>query len=204
MPDRWPHLGEEFEQTPACRRAAHVDCPHLHGAGGGFNPRRLRFEFGEQLCECSCHASCPVQYETKRLTISKGTWYTSCTCAGAEVARQRLDRRNKDSAEVREERQRLRNADREAVEATPARASGRSREEIREIYIAERRARNLQVPAEPVLDAVVEHITTGNPLPAIRVLGETLFQTGKGINDAMSRPRGRQAKGSTGGSNKSE
>ena len=77
-------------------------------------------------------------------------------------------------------------------------------EEIREIYISEMRARNLKVPAEPVLDAVVDHITTGNPLPGIRVLGETLFQTGKEINDAMSRPRGRHAKGNAGGSNKSE
>jgi hypothetical protein len=58
---------------------------------------------------------------------------------------------------------------------------------------AELRARNLKVPAEPVLDAVVDHIA-GNPLPAIRVLGESLFQTGKALYD-VSRPRGRHAKG---------
>jgi hypothetical protein len=101
-------------------------------------------------------------------------WYTSCTCPGAEVARQRLDDAGikvRDFAEMREERQRRSRAGKEAVAATRARAAGKSREEIREIYIAELHARNLKVPAEAVLDAAVDHIT-GNPLPAIRVLGE--------------------------------
>lgn len=196
MPDRWTHLDEECRLTPACRRAAHDDCPHSHGAGGGFNPWRLRFEFGEQLCRCPCHASCPVQYDARRLSVSMKAWYTSCTCPGAEVARQRLDDAGikvRDFDELWEERRRLRSAGREATEATRARADGRSREEIREIYIAERRARNLEVPAESVLDAVVDYIT-GNPLPAARVLGESLLQTGKGLHD-LSRPRGRHAKG---------
>jgi hypothetical protein len=202
MPNRRPHSGDEFERTPACRRAAHVDCPHFHGFGGGFNPRRLRLEFGQQLCKCSCHASCPVRYEPRRLTVSKKAWYTSCTCPGAEVARQRLDDAGievRDFDEVMEEKRRRRIAGREAVEATRARAAGRSREEIREIYIAERRAKNLKVPEERVLDAVVEYITTGNRLPAIRVL----FETGKGIYDDISRLGGRHAKGRTGGSGES-
>ena len=91
MADRRPPSDEECEQTPACRRAGHVDCPHVHGSGGGFNPRRLRFEFGQQLCRCACHAACPVQYETNRQTVSREAWQTSCTCPGADVARQRLD-----------------------------------------------------------------------------------------------------------------
>jgi len=196
MPGWRPHMGDEFDQTPACGRGAHVECPHVNGAGGGFNPRRLRFEFGSGLCECSCHASCPVQYEARRRTISKKAWYTSCTCTGAEVARQRLDDAGikvRDFDEVMEEKRRRRSAGREAIEATRACARGRSREEIREIYIAERRARNLEVPAEPVLSAVVDHITTGSRLPVIRAL----LQIAKGIYDDASRPRGRHAKGST-------
>jgi len=50
----------------------------------------LAVEFGLSLCQCSCHASCPVQYEGNRRTISDEAWYTSCTCTGAEAARQRL------------------------------------------------------------------------------------------------------------------
>lgn len=112
-------------------------------------------------------------------------WYTSCTCPGADGERQRLDNAGikvRDFAELREERKRLSRAHQEARAATRARAAGRSREEIREIYIAELRARNLKVPAEPVLDAAVDYIT-GNPLPAGRVLGESLFQMGKGLYD---------------------
>lgn len=85
----------------------------------------------------------------------------------------------------------------EAAAATRTRAAGRSREEIREMYIAELRARNVKVPAEPVLDAAVDYIT-GNPLPAARVLGESLFQMGKGLYD-ISRPRGRHVKGGPAG-----
>ncbi len=99
-----------------------------------------------------------------------------------------------DLAELRGQRQRRRNAVSEAVAATRARAAGSSREEIREINIAERRARNLTVPEEPALDAVVDHITTGDPLPAFRVLGESLLRTGKGFHDP-SRPHDRGAKG---------
>jgi hypothetical protein len=178
------------------KRGAHVECPHLNGAGGGFSPRRLRFELGSHLCECSCHASCPVQYEAHRRTISEKAWYTSCTCTGAKATRQRLDDAGikvRDFAEFHEERQRRHNAGREAIEATRARARGRSREEIKEIYLAERRARNLEVPAEPVLDAVVEHITTGSQLPLIRAL----LQMGKRTYDDASRPRGRHAKART-------
>jgi hypothetical protein len=148
------------------------------------------------LCECSCHASCPVQYEGNRRTTSRKAWYTSCACAGAEVVRRRLDNAGikvRDFDEVMEEKRRRRNARREAVAAAKTRADGRSREEIREIYKAELQARNLKVPEEPVLDAVVEYIATGNRLPAIHAL----FETGKGIYDAASGPRGRHAKGTT-------
>lgn len=203
MPPRWPPVDPECALTPACKRAAHDDCPHVHGAGGGFNPRRVRVEFGWHLCRCPCHVSCPVQYEPRRLTVSQKTWYTSCTCPGAEVARQRLDdagRTVRDFDEMQEERQRRRSAGKEAAVAAQARAAGMSREEIREIYIAELRARNLKVPEERVLDAVVESIITGSRLPAISVLGEILFETGKGIYDDMSRPRGRHAKGGPGSS----
>jgi hypothetical protein len=88
MADR-TDVDEECRLTPDCRRAAHDDCQHTHGAGSGFNPRRLRFEFGEQLCRCPCHASCPVT-STTSLTVTRKAWYTSCTCPGAEVGRQTL------------------------------------------------------------------------------------------------------------------
>ena len=70
--------------------------------------------------------------------------------------------------------------------------------EIRRLYLAELDARNLKVPAEPVLDAVVDHIITGSPLPAVRLLGESLLRTGKAVYDTLNDfpPPGRHARGS--------
>jgi hypothetical protein len=182
MPDPWTEFEEAF-RTRACAREVHQDCPHFSGMGGGFNPRRLRPEFGAGLCRCSCHSLCPVTITTKRLTVPVKAWYTSCTCPGAEQERRALDEAGieiRDFGELREETRRRSLARKEAFGAARAHAAGKSREEIREIYVAELRARDLKIPAEPVLDAVVEHIT-GNPLSAARLLGESLVQIGKGI-----------------------
>jgi hypothetical protein len=87
-----------------------------------------------------------------------------------------------DFGEIREEARRRSQLRNEAFRATQARATGKSRAEIREIYLAELRARDLRMPAEPVLDALVERIK-GNPLPAARVLGESLAGIGKGFHE---------------------
>ena len=184
MPDRWPPLDEESRLAPACRGAAHDDCPHRHGVGGGFNPRRLRLEFGEHLCQCACHASCPIA-STKRLTVPRKAWYTSCTCPGADDERERLDDAGiefPDFAELREKAKRRSRAGHEAYEAARARSAGKTRDEIRDIYLSELNARGMKKPAEPILDAVVERIA-GNPLPAVRLLGEIVGQIGKGLYD---------------------
>jgi hypothetical protein len=183
MPDR-AHHHDGGMQSKYCNQAAHADCPHGFGSGAGFNPRRLRLEAGEVLCRCSCHDACPVT-NPKRLSVPKKDWYAFCTCVGAAAQRQRLDDAGiepRDLSELWEERRSRRRAGREAFEATRARAAGLSREEIRQTYIAERRARQLNVPAEPVLDAVVEQIA-GNPLPVARLLGERVVQLGKGFHD---------------------
>jgi hypothetical protein len=184
LPDRWAEF-DEFLRSRACVREAHRDCAHILAAGGGFNPRRLRLEFGAGLCKCSCHSSCPVTITTKRLTVPAKTWYTSCICPGAEQERQRLDEAGiefPDFAELREKAKHRSRARQEAYEAARARAAGKRREEIRDIYVSELNARGLKVPAEPILDAVVERIA-GNPLPGIRLMGESLAQIGKALYD---------------------
>jgi hypothetical protein len=185
VPDH-PTGFRESLRTPACAREEHQDCPHLSGMGGGFNPRRLRPEFGAGLCPCVCHCSCPVTITTSRLTVPMKTWHTSCTCPGAEPERQRLADHGieiRDFSEMREDAQRLARARKEAYEAARAHAAGKSREEIREIYLAERRARGLPVPSDRILDAVVERIMTGNPLPAARIAGEGLVRMGKSLHE---------------------
>jgi hypothetical protein len=187
MPEQGPGAAEFSDSllTSPCARGTHQDCPHISATGGGFNPRRLRFEHGAELCPCACHAACPVVLTAKRFTVSMKTWDTSCTCPGAQQERHRLADAGikiRDLAETREDAHRLSRARTEAYEAARARAAGKSRDEIRDIYLAERRARDLNVPSDQILGAVVERITTGNPLPAARTAGEGLVRMGKALH----------------------
>jgi hypothetical protein len=178
--DDWPGF-HESPRTPDCTHGNHQDCSHVNGLGGGINPRRLRPEFGAALCPCPCHASCPATITTRRMTIPLKTWYDTCTCPGA-------DRRHFDDAgpppdfstQWEEARARSR-ASREAFAATKARAAGLDREQIRQAYIAELRARSLKIPPDPVLKVAVDSLM-GNPLPAARLLGQNLTAMGKEIH----------------------
>ena len=67
---------------------------------------------------------------------------------------------------------------REAAEAVRARAAGKSREELKDLYIAELRSRGLNIPREQILDANIDAIT-GNYLPAFRLLGQSLASLGR-------------------------
>lgn len=182
MSDRWAEFGQ-VGMSPACTREAHGDCAHVFGLGGGFNPRRLRLEFGAGLCPCSCHSSCPVTVSGKRMTVPLKTWRESCTCPGAERERCRLDEDGvglRDFDEMWEDARHRSRARKQAFQAACARSAGKGREEIREIYVAELNARGLDEPSEAVLDAIVDRIR-GNPLPAVRLAAEGLAQVGKGL-----------------------
>ena len=65
--------------------------------------------------------------------------------------------------------------------AARARAAGKSREEVREIYLAELNARGLPRQSEAVLDAAVDSIS-GNRLPAVCIAAENLGQMGKELH----------------------
>jgi hypothetical protein len=67
-----------------------------------------------------------------------------------------------------------------AFDAARARAHGKDREQAREIYVEELRARGLTVPSEPVLNGIVEGIT-GSTLDAVRLLGKSLAEMGRGL-----------------------
>jgi hypothetical protein len=86
-----------------------------------------------------------------------------------------------DFGEVREETRRRTQLRKEALRTTQGRATGKSRAEIRDIYVAELRDRSLKIPPEHILDAIVERIV-GNPLPAARVASESLVEMGKGLH----------------------
>ena len=111
------------------------------------------------------------------------TWYDSCTCPGADQERQSLDDAgvNPDFGARREESRNRSRARKEAFTAAKAHAAGKNREEIRQLYLAELRARDLQIPADPLLDTAIDSLT-GNPLPAARLLGHQLTAMGKEIH----------------------
>ncbi len=183
MSDRWAEFGR-VGTSSACRREVHGDCAHLFTLGVGFNPRRRRLEFGAGLCPCSCHSSCPVSISGKRMTVPLTTWRASCTCPGAERERRRLDEDGvefPEFGEMWEDAQRRSRLRKEAFQAARARAAGKGRDEIREIYVAELTARSLEKPSDAVLDAVVDRIS-GNPIPAVRLAAESLVQLGKELH----------------------
>lgn len=184
MSDRWAESGQ-VGKSRACSDDAHGDCAHFVTVGGGFNPRRLRLEFGAGLCPCTCHSSCLVATVGKRLTVSPRAWRESCTCPGADQERLRLDEAGiefPEFSEMWEDARRQSRARKEAFESARARAAGKSRNEIRGIYVAELNARGLKAPREDVLDAAVERIT-GNPLPAARLAVEGLAQMAKALKE---------------------
>jgi hypothetical protein len=184
MSDRRAEFGQ-MGKSRACALDAHGDCAHFVAVGGGLNPRRLRLEFGAGLCPCTCHSSCPVAAGGKRLTVPPEVWRESCTCPGAGQERRRLDEAGvefPDFGKMREDARRRSRARKEAFESARARAAGKGRDEIREIYVAELNARGLRTPREDLLDAAVDRIT-GNPLPAARLAVKSLVQTGKALHE---------------------
>jgi hypothetical protein len=61
----------------------------------------------------------------------------------------------------------------EAFQAARARAAGKTREEIKALYIAELRSRNLKIPEGDVLDAIVDALT-GHYVTAARLIGRSV------------------------------
>jgi len=103
-------------------------------------------------------------------TTSK-RWHDSCTCPGAAAGRARWEQAGVDlTVDVWELARQRQQARREAFNAARAQAAGKSHEQVREIYVAELRARHQEVPAPEALAATVAAIG-GNPLPSFLVAG---------------------------------
>jgi hypothetical protein len=161
----------------ACGRGMHADCPHIFGAGGGFNLRRLRPEFGVGLCPCDCHAPCPLPGREKvagwLITVPARAWLESCTCPGAEAERTQWEAGGFGAADldaVWARHHQRGQCVREAFNAAKAQSVGKSREEIKKLYVAELSARSLEIPAPEILDANIAALK-GNPLPSARLMG---------------------------------
>jgi hypothetical protein len=76
---------------------------------------------------------------------------------GAKEAREREERRSRARRE----------ASKQAFRATRDAAPGKSREEIKDLYVAELRARGQEVPTGPLLEADIDAVI-GHPLRGLR------------------------------------
>jgi hypothetical protein len=108
------------------------------------------------------------------MPVSLTVWQQLCACPGAQL--QRAWKEDPDepwpgAKEYREEQQRKSRerseALKQAFQAAREAAPGKTREEVRDLYIAELRARGLEVPPEPLLGANVD-LLTGHPLRGLR------------------------------------
>ena len=135
---------------PACLEGMHEECGHWHGSRGAFNYRRLRHEGFTILCRCDCHSSCQVTNEKN--TVGDQVWHQSCTCPGAEAMRRILDEFGTlpfGICDFREMWAKSRNelqSRREAFKAAQASAAGKDGEQLKDLYVAELRARGLKMP----------------------------------------------------------
>ena len=145
--------GDGFERSEVCRYGHHDACPHVDRFWVGFYPSQRVVG----LCACECHSSCPVT--VRREVMPLRAWRGLCTCPGVEdflAGRGELDW---DQAVVpdfgeHEARQRRNWLERrEALDVVRAGAAGMSREQIRDLYVTELRARGLEVPPDAVLNA---------------------------------------------------
>jgi hypothetical protein len=115
------------------------------------------------------------------MTVTGQAWRELCSCPGAEGERIRLDQTGIDFPDLDKmwAESRLRRQSRqEAIHAVRAQAAGKTREEIRNLYMAELRSRGLDVPSEEILDANVAALT-GNYASSARILGRLAVDAAK-------------------------
>jgi hypothetical protein len=122
----------------------HEDCAHVSlGMRRPMLPHRL--ESTVCLCRCTCHAMCPL---ADRMPVSLTVWQQLCKCEGGEPYRtwkEDPDEPSPGFKEYREESQResreRSEARRQARQAARDAVAGKNRDEMRDAYIAELRAR---------------------------------------------------------------
>lgn len=168
--DAGPGFGPPGGRSVACAGDAHLDCGHVRAAIR--TPvSRHRWESTIGLCRCPCHATCPL---ADRYPVTLMVWQQLCACPGA--AKQRAWTEDRDepgpgATESRKQRQRewheRGEARKQAFQAARAAARGKSRDELRDRYITELRARGQEVPPEPFLEPEMD-LLSGHPLRGLR------------------------------------
>lgn len=133
------------------------------------------------LCRCSCHRACPLARRKEAVPVA--LWRRCCACPGAAQARTTQGDpteslpRGEDWWGTYKSESRLRSeARKEAFTAARGSSLGKTRDEIRDLYTAELRARGLEIPGEPVLEAAVD-VLSGDPRAGLGKLWKTVLRT---------------------------
>lgn len=175
MSDAGPGF-DPLGRSRACARDAHRDCGHVGTAARRpVFPDRLQSIIA--LCRCGCHAACPL---ADRMPVPLTVWQQLCACPGAEQQRVWKEDPNDPFPGYREMRDRGQRESRERNEAGTAAfraareaAPGKSREEVRDVYISELRARGQEIPPEPFLGATLD-LLTGRWLRGLRSIRKVM------------------------------
>ena len=166
-------------RSRACADDAHRVCGHVSFASPPVPEHRAESTIA--LCRCSCHRACPLARRREAVPVT--VWQRRCACPGAEDARTKQG----DPGESlpgfeefretfqRESRQRS-EARTDALKAARRAAPGKTRNEIRTLYISELRARGLEIPPEPLLEAAIDMLS-GDPRAGLRRIWKTALRT---------------------------
>ena len=165
--------------SSACAEGEHQECGHVRvGMRAPLSAGRLQSAI--VLCGCDCHASCPL---ADRAPVPLTVWQQLCVCPGGERYRAWKEDAKEPWRGAGEAWERTRrktvlrtSARREAFRAAQAAANGKTRAEVRDIYLAELRARDQETPPEPFLEIDLD-LLTGHRLRAMWKM-EKLRRTG--------------------------
>ena len=129
-------------------------------------------------------------------------WDGLCDCPGTDQAADRLDAALRDlpnfgdfARQWRERRQEYagygdpsqrRAAKQQAFDAARAASAGQSRAQIREIYVAELRARGLNMPSDLVLDATADAIARNRDKFTLAYSARVLAELGRDLRKLLS------------------
>jgi hypothetical protein len=176
-------------RSRSCVTGAHEECGHLGFPGLGL---RVGGRSPLVLCRCRCHLTCTL---AGRLGASHSIWVGLCDCPGTELAEARINEAARDFPDMKrlvrerqQERVRERQQEREARVATRAAAAGKSRQQIREIYVGQLRARGLTVPSALMLDATADAIARNREKFSVAYSARLVAEAGRDLWRLRQRP----------------
>jgi hypothetical protein len=153
-----------------------------------------------EVCRCDCHSTCLLT--GRGPFVSRAIWDGLCACPGAELAADRLDAAQRDGPDYgdfarqwHERREKhaqagdpwqRRAAKQEAFEAARTASTGKTRVQIREIYVSELQARGLTVPSDLILDATADAIARNRDKFTLAYSARVLAELGRDLRKLLS------------------